>query len=253
MRKTEAQTLGILAIIAVGIIVLCTWGGGQPSLEDMDNQLARAENLESDQEGDSRESNDTLVISRDTNPPVTPNSERLSTEEIINRWVERLRDTGNRITGGLHDLPGDGQENPGAGGETIPPAPEPTTHVVVRGETLSGISQKHFDTVTKWKKILEANKDLISAPEDLQPGMKLVIPKATGTVTSTTTPPTTTLVARTTPPARTYTVKKGDTLYGIAKRFYNSGSRHKELLRANRDQLQTALDLRPGMVIEIPE
>ena len=87
--------------------------------------------------------------------------------------------------------------------------------------------------------------------------MKLVIPKAGTAVT----PPT----ATTTPAlpsgpvtiaasaSRTYTVKKGDTLYAIAKRYYNSGAQHKKLLRANRDQLRTAQDLKPGMVLDIPK
>jgi nucleoid-associated protein YgaU len=252
MRKTEAQTLGILAIIAVGIIVLCTWGGGQPSLGDLDNQLADAEAAGLDDGADPRESGDSLV---EPEPDPLVRSERFDVHEIIESWMERSREPG---PGAVGDLRSDPTENVG-GTESVDPVPtvvKPKTHVVARGETLSGISKKHYNTVTKWKDILAANKDLISTPEDLRPGMKLVVPNTTAAVAPVAASAATsanTLAAGAAAAARTYTVKKGDTLYGIAMRFYSSGSQHKRLLRANRDQLQTAQDLRPGMVIDVPK
>jgi len=257
MRKTEAQTLGILGIIAIGIIVLCTWGGGQPSLDEMDQQLANAEAIDgdADHEGGSRESGSTLVVTHDTGRPVqnSHDSEQRDVQDIIEQW--QFGEHNDFTDPELHRDPEEDPEVPGSE-DPIPVVPEATTHVVVAGETLSGISKKHFETVTRWKDSLKANKDLLSAPEDLRPGMKLVIPTASGavtpTTTATTTPPTATRVAGTTSTARTYKVKKGDTLYGIAMRFYNSGSQHKKLLRANRDQLGTPKDLRPDMVLDIP-
>ena len=51
-------------------------------------------------------------------------------------------------------------------------------HVVVSGDTLSGIAQKYYDDAGKYLKIYEANKDVIGDNPDLiQPGMELVIPK----------------------------------------------------------------------------
>jgi Tfp pilus assembly protein FimV len=45
------------------------------------------------------------------------------------------------------------------------------------GDTLSDISQAVFGTATRWKEILEANRDKLQKPESLQAGMKLRIPE----------------------------------------------------------------------------
>ena len=50
------------------------------------------------------------------------------------------------------------------------------THEVRRNETLSGISQRYYRTVNRWKEILAANKDVLDAPTKLRPGMVLRIP-----------------------------------------------------------------------------
>ncbi|MFH0980682.1 MAG: LysM peptidoglycan-binding domain-containing protein [Planctomycetota bacterium] len=53
--------------------------------------------------------------------------------------------------------------------------------------------------------------------------------------------------------SRTHQVAKGDTLYSIAKRYYNDGRRWKEIYEANRDQLPTPESpLRVGQVLRIP-
>ena len=45
------------------------------------------------------------------------------------------------------------------------------------GDTLSDISMAVFGTATRWKEILEANRDKLQKPESLQVGMKLKIPE----------------------------------------------------------------------------
>jgi nucleoid-associated protein YgaU len=50
------------------------------------------------------------------------------------------------------------------------------THVVAKGETLQKISEKYYGTTKKWKKILDANKDVIKDPAKLKPGTKIKIP-----------------------------------------------------------------------------
>jgi nucleoid-associated protein YgaU len=51
-------------------------------------------------------------------------------------------------------------------------------HVVVGGDTLSGIAKKYYDDAGKYLKIYEANKAVIGDNPDLiKPGMELVIPK----------------------------------------------------------------------------
>jgi len=49
-------------------------------------------------------------------------------------------------------------------------------HIVRRGETLSAISQKYYGSAGKWRKIFQANRQLIDDANKIQPGTKLVIP-----------------------------------------------------------------------------
>lgn len=49
-------------------------------------------------------------------------------------------------------------------------------HEVKSGDTLSGISLKYFGTVKYYGRIYAANKDLLSSPNALIPGMKIRIP-----------------------------------------------------------------------------
>lgn len=64
-----------------------------------------------------------------------------------------------------------------------PRAVEPATsqktleYEVRSGDTLSDISMAVFGTATRWKEILEANRDKLQKPESLQVGMKLKIPE----------------------------------------------------------------------------
>ena len=52
---------------------------------------------------------------------------------------------------------------------------------------------------------------------------------------------------------RTITVKKGDSLWSLARRAYNDGSKHEKLLAANKDQISSHKSLRPGMVLKVPD
>ncbi len=60
------------------------------------------------------------------------------------------------------------------------PAPDEnspdTTHIVQPGETLSGISYRHFGSASKYLDLFEANRDQLSSPNDLRPGISLKIP-----------------------------------------------------------------------------
>jgi len=59
--------------------------------------------------------------------------------------------------------------------------------------------------------------------------------------------------ATTTPgEGRTYTVQPGDTLYGIARRFYGNGNRWKDILAANPETVPNERALHPGAVLVIP-
>lgn len=61
---------------------------------------------------------------------------------------------------------------------------------------------------------------------------------------------------RSSPPSpKTYTVKKGDTLWGIAKRFLKSGSRHNEIYNIPENKKLIGPDpnkIKPGQILRLP-
>jgi nucleoid-associated protein YgaU len=50
------------------------------------------------------------------------------------------------------------------------------THTVVRGDTLSSISQQYYGSSSRWRFLYEANKATIPNPNQLAVGMELIIP-----------------------------------------------------------------------------
>jgi LysM repeat protein len=51
---------------------------------------------------------------------------------------------------------------------------------------------------------------------------------------------------------RTYTVKSGDTLSGIAKQHLGDANAYMKIFEANRDQLSDPDKIKPGQVLKIP-
>ena len=52
---------------------------------------------------------------------------------------------------------------------------------------------------------------------------------------------------------RTYTVKKGDSLWKIAKQFYGDGGLWSRIHDANRNVIKDPDRIQPGSVLRIPE
>ena len=77
-----------------------------------------------------------------------------------------------------------------SGGSSTAPAPVPVpqadgdaspaarvgTYVVVAGDSLSKIAKRQYGDGKKWRRIYEANRDLIKDPDLIYPGQKLRIP-----------------------------------------------------------------------------
>jgi len=51
---------------------------------------------------------------------------------------------------------------------------------------------------------------------------------------------------------RTYVVKPGDTLSGIAKQMYGKAARWPEIIEANKDRIKDPNLIRPGWQLGIP-
>lgn len=58
--------------------------------------------------------------------------------------------------------------------------------------------------------------------------------------------------SKTTSKNKKYTVKKGDTLWGIARKFYGKGSLYTKIYNANKSKIKNPNRIYPGQVIIIP-
>ncbi len=51
-----------------------------------------------------------------------------------------------------------------------------TKHTVSKGESLSKISKHYYDDAMKYKAIFDANRNILSNPDEIEVGQELVIP-----------------------------------------------------------------------------
>ena len=70
------------------------------------------------------------------------------------------------------------------GSSTTAPASSPSavataerTYTVIEGDTLSGIAKRMYGEANKWKRIYDANRDVIDDPDLIYPGQNLKIPE----------------------------------------------------------------------------
>lgn len=137
----------------------------------------------------------------------------------------------------------------------------PRSHTVVSGDTLSEISMRYYDTSRNVAEILAANPSLKSASA-LKVGQVLTLPALTADELAAkpemtnevplevTNRKTANVAKRTT---KTYTVRKGDTFYSIAKSVYGTTSRWKDIFKANKRVVKNKpTNLKPGMILRVP-
>jgi nucleoid-associated protein YgaU len=88
------------------------------------------------------------------------------------------------------NVQGGGFSSVQSGGSSTAPSPLPRpadpivesraerTYTVVQGDSLSRIAKHQYGEASKWRKIYEANRDLIKDPDLIYPGQSLRIPEA---------------------------------------------------------------------------
>lgn len=113
----------------------------------------------------------------------------------------------------------------------------PAKYTVKKGEDLWAIAEKFYGSGYNWVDIVEKNK--IANPDLVEAGTQLTIPAVT---------------PRPTPKGgekQVYTVKKGETLFDIAVRFYGDGFMWGKIAQAN--NLRNPNLIESGQKLVIPE
>jgi len=113
------------------------------------------------------------------------------------------------------------------------------SYITQTGDTLRSIARAFYGDETWWQAIYDANKRNIGPdPNLLKVGLRLVIP-----------PPSTRFLTIVFP----YTVEGGDTLSGIAHKFYGNSNRWSDIYNTNRDVIGPNPNvLQVGMRLIIP-
>ena len=157
--------------------------------------------------------------------------------------------------------------------EAVPAAP---TYVVRANDSLVLIARRFYGAQGDrlWRRIYEANRSVLSDPDHLRPGQELAIPGMEASPALATSVPATEgevvrtvtageladmlgrrsdLVEAPSPLPATYTVRAGDTFYGIAERLYGN-ARYAPLLHLkNKHLVPDATKLRAGQRIVLLE
>lgn len=119
--------------------------------------------------------------------------------------------------------------------------PDEVVYVVVKGDTLSAIAKKYgttYQALAEYNGIKDVNRIYV--------GQKIRIP----TAAKPTAPAPETPASESTP--RTYTVKRGDSLWKIAKEQLGAGKRYVEIMALNGMKSAGEVIL-PGQVLKLPE
>jgi nucleoid-associated protein YgaU len=133
------------------------------------------------------------------------------------------------------------------------------TYTIRANDTLWSIAQRTLGDGFRHKELAALNKDRIGPDGELRVGASLRLPAdaqladaapvSTRERASTEKPAAKSNASK---PTGSYTVKSGDTLGEISQKLLGSSRRFREILEANRDQLDDADSLRAGMVLKIP-
>lgn len=121
-------------------------------------------------------------------------------------------------------------------------------HTVSKGETLWAIAERYYKSGYNWVDIARVNN--LSNPDQITSNMKLTIPNVPAKIATVTTVNENQTVFGPKITGTTYSVKKGDHLWGIAVRAYSDGYKWTEIARVN--NISSPNVITPGMVLKIP-
>ena len=65
-----------------------------------------------------------------------------------------------------------------SGSSSTAPTPAGRSYTVQKGDSLSKIAKREYGDAQQWRKIYEANRDLIANPDLIYPGQVFRIPEA---------------------------------------------------------------------------
>lgn len=129
-------------------------------------------------------------------------------------------------------------------------------HKVISNDSLFKISRKYYGDEAKWHKIYEANIDNMSGPNALYIGQELLIPEITlakkeslSMLTSLKKRQDNEISIKTTK----HTVVSGDTLYRIARKYYDDSTMWYKIYEANEDTIEDKSLLVKGQILVIPK
>jgi len=131
-----------------------------------------------------------------------------------------------------------------------------TIHKVKPNDSLFKISRKYYGDEAKWHKIYEVNRDNMSSPHALYIGQELLIPEITHAkkVTLSMEVPLkkkqdSEMSIKTTE----HTVVPGDTLYHLARKYFDDSTMWRKIYEANEDTIENESSLEEGQILIIPK
>ena len=132
-------------------------------------------------------------------------------------------------------------------------------HKVQSNDDLHKIAKKYYGDISKWLLIFNANQDKIHDRNSLKIGTELIIPEenpSSQKAKKETTTPTlsqVTEVENTAQTVKKHTVQQSDSLYKLAVKYYNDGSKWNKILEANKKILKNQNSLKVGQELVIPD
>lgn len=147
----------------------------------------------------------------------------------------------------------------------VPPAAAPSErwHTIAAGESAFKIAKQYYGNGNLWRRLVEANPGRIGADGTVRSGVKILIPGVNGTIApkAVAVKPEAPVVkpapkgeakAADSGKARTYVIKKGDSLGLIAQRELGTMHRADEIIALNKSVLSNPDVVPVGVTIKLP-